>query len=63
MSSAYRTYLPGCECYLKEYWPGCRTAPRIIFKDLEPVCAWCRTPWEKAGYMEYSEEHFKKETY
>ena len=52
MVSQYQTYIPQCYCH--NYDP-----PRIIFKNLQPYCAWCRMPWGAVASIDYEDNGFQ----
>jgi len=58
--SEYQTYLFDCQCHISVRLAG-GVIPRIIFKNLIPYCAWCRTPLVRAALMNYDDSHFPKE--
>lgn len=60
MASTYQTYLFDCGC--PRFNSGLSgMTPRILFKNLIPYCAWCRTPLVEAALMDYEEDNFPKE--
>jgi len=58
--SEYQTYLFDCQCCVSVCLAG-GVAEKIIFKNLIPYCAWCRTPLVEAGLLDYEDKHFLKE--
>jgi hypothetical protein len=60
MASTYQTYLFDCEC-VKAHLGLSGMIPRILFWNLIPCCAWCRTPLVKAALTDYEEGNFLEE--
>lgn len=53
--SDYQSYLFSCDCEA--------VSRGIIFKDLIPVCRYCREPLVKGGILNYNDEHFVRRGY